>query len=82
MFYILGERERKREWEPELVLFSDGVFFLFLPFNISDSTAFKCEVDCLSESVLADCHHISKIKERIENNQLSEELKPPQYVSD
>lgn len=46
------------------------------PFNISDSTAFKCEVDCLSESVLADCHHISKIKERIENNQLSEELKP------
>lgn len=54
----------------------------FPPFNISDSTAFKCEVDCLSESVLADCHHISKIKERIENNQLSEELKPRQYVSD
>lgn len=54
----------------------------FFPFNISDSTAFKCEVDCLSESVLAGCHHISKIKERIENNQLSEELKPPQYVSD
>lgn len=43
---------------------------------------FKCEVDCLYESVLADSHHISKIKERIENNQHSEELKPRQYVSD
>lgn len=72
MFYILGKRER------ELVLISVD---FSPPFNISDSTAFKCEVDCLSESVLADCHHISKIKERIENNQLSEELKSRQYVS-
>lgn len=72
MFYILGKRKRT------------GVVSVdfFFPFNISDSMAFKCEVDCLSESVLAGCHHISKIKERIENNQLSEELKPPQYVSD
>lgn len=62
-----------------LTYLNSSLWFL----NIHDAMPlFTHEVDCLSGSVLADSHSISKIKKGTENNQLAEELELRQCVLD